>query len=220
MFIGHYGPAFAAKTAAKPVPLWAFFIAAQWLDVCWSALVMLGIEKVRIVPGFTSASPLDLYFMPYTHGLAGALALSALFGLLALPFVRVKRWKAWAALAAAAFSHWVLDLIVHRPDLPLVADTMKVGFGLWRWVWISLPLELLVMIAGAWIFARGVPSSTRQGDWALWLFVALMAAIELYAAFGPAPASPVAEAQTALAAYLGLGLAAGIIDWARGASRG
>src|SRR5258705_493041 len=84
MLGGPYGVAFAAKPAAKsatkPVPLWVMFNAVQWLDVVWSVLVLLGIEKLRIVPGFTQANALDLYYMPYTHSLAGAAALSLLFG--------------------------------------------------------------------------------------------------------------------------------------------
>src|SRR5580704_18132825 len=69
MFIGHYGPAFGGKAALRQIPLWVLFIAVQWMDVVWSVFVLTGIEKVRIVPGFTEASPLDLYYMPYTHGL-------------------------------------------------------------------------------------------------------------------------------------------------------
>jgi membrane-bound metal-dependent hydrolase YbcI (DUF457 family) len=220
MFIGHYGPAFAAKPLVKPVPLWILFLAVQWLDVCWSALVLLGVEKVRIVPGFTEASPLDLYYMPFTHGLTGAAALSLAFAAIGLLFVRERRAAAFAVVAGAVFSHWLLDLVVHMPDLPLIGDTMKVGFGLWRWLWLSLPLELAILVAGAVLYARHVPARRRFGDAWLWLFVAAMAAVELYGAFGPAPESPAAEAQTALAAYCALALLAGLVDWARGTVRG
>ena len=219
MFIGHYGPAFATKPVAPQVPLWLLFVAVQWLDFWWSVLVLLGVEKVRIVPGFTQASDLDLYYMPYTHGLIGALALSVLLGLLGLVFVREKRAIAFAAIAAAAFSHWLLDLLVHVPDLPLLDNSMKVGFGLWRWLWISLPLELAFLIGGAVIYARATPSKTRFGDAGLWLFVAAMAAVEVYAAFGPAPASPADEAKTALLAYSVLALLAGLVDWSRGTAK-
>jgi len=80
MFIGHYGPAFGAKAALRAIPLWVLFVAVQFMDVVWSIFVLSGIENVRIVPGFTQASSLDLYYMPYTHGLFGALALSVVFG--------------------------------------------------------------------------------------------------------------------------------------------
>jgi hypothetical protein len=179
VFIGHYGPALAAKPLVRQVPLWLLFVAVQWLDFCWSALVLLGVEKVRIVPGFTQGSALDLYYMPFTHGLIGALVLSVVFGAAGSMIVRARRMAAFAVLAAAVFSHWLLDLLVHVPDLPLIDDHMKVGFGLWRWMWISLALELAFLVAGAVVYARAVPSRTRFGDTALWVFVAAMAAVEL-----------------------------------------
>ena len=216
MFIGHYGPALAAKPLVKPVPLWLLFVAVQWLDVCWSALVLMGVEKVRIIPGFTEGSPLDLYFMPYTHGLIGAAILSFVFGAIALLFVRERRLAVVAVVAGAVFSHWVLDFVVHMPDLPLIGDTGKVGLGLWRWMWISLPLELATLIAGAIVYVRGVPSKTWLGDTWLWVFVAAMVAVEFYGSFGPPPATPAAQAEIALFAYGLLALLAGLVDWARG----
>ena len=77
MFIGHYGPSFACKAAKPAIPLWVLFLAVQFVDIVWSILVLLGIEKVRIVPGFTATNPLDLYYMPYTHSLPGAALWSA-----------------------------------------------------------------------------------------------------------------------------------------------
>src|SRR3972149_2278819 len=77
MFIGHYGPSFAIKATDKSIPLWLLFIAVQMVDVLWAVLVLLGIEKVRIVPGITATNPLDLYYMPYTHSLVAALLWSA-----------------------------------------------------------------------------------------------------------------------------------------------
>jgi hypothetical protein len=220
MFIGHYGPALAAKAPVRAVPLWLLFIAVQWLDVFWSVLVLIGIEKVRIVPGFTEGSALDLYYMPYTHSLIGALVLSLVLGAIALLFVRDRRIAVVAVVAGAVFSHWLLDLVVHMPDLPLFDNSAKVGFGLWRWLWISLPLELVTLLAGALIYARAVPSKTRFGDVCLWLFVAAMVAVELYGVFGPMPATPAAEAETALFAYGLLALLAGLVDWSRGTLAG
>jgi hypothetical protein len=220
MFIGHYGPALAAKAPVRAIPLWILFIAVQWLDVCWSALVLMGVEKVRIVPGFTEGSPLDLYYMPYTHGLIGSLILSFVFGAIALLFVHERRVAVVAVVAGAVFSHWLLDLVVHMPDLPLFDNSAKVGFGLWRWLWISLPLELITLFGGAVIYVRAIPSKTRRGDVWLWLFVAAMAAVELYGAFGPMPPTPAAEAETALTAYGVLAMLAGLVDWGRGTLNG
>jgi hypothetical protein len=218
MFIGHYGPAFGAKPLERRLPLWLLFLAVQWLDVGWSVLVMLGVEKLRIVKGFTQGSSLDLYYMPFTHGLIGAVALSAALGAVVALFYRNRRTAIVLVVAGAVFSHWVLDLVVHVPDLPLLDNSFKVGFGLWRHLWLSFPLEIALLVAGASLYARQVPSRTRLGDIYLWLLVTVMAGIETYASFGPEPASAVAEAQTALVAYIALAAVAAFVDWARGTS--
>src|SRR6476646_3374282 len=119
MFVGHYGVAFAVKTPRNKIPLWILFVAVQLLDFLWAPFVLLGIEKVRFVPGITATNALDLYYMPYTHSLLGVLCWSALAYVVCqlVPALRGKRTG--LILAAAVFSHWILDLIVHRPDLAL-----------------------------------------------------------------------------------------------------
>src|SRR6185503_15317794 len=113
MFVGHYGVSFAAKKVAPAAPLWLLFIAVQLLDVAWAPFVLLGIEKVRIVPGITASNPLDLYYMPYTHSLVAALLWSAV----ALALYRSRGGGPGARAAAllvglAVLSHWVLDFVV------------------------------------------------------------------------------------------------------------
>lgn len=213
MFIGHYGPAFGAKAALRKVPLWVLFIAVQFMDVVWSILVMAGIEKLRIVPGFTQGSPLDLYFMPYTHGLFGAIALSILFGCVVAAIMRTNKLAVFWICAAAVFSHWILDYLVHVPDLWIYGD-VKIGLGLWHWLWISLPLEIASLIIGALLYARYVPAKPR-GDFWLWLFVALMAGIQLYNSFSPPTGTPQEMAQSALIAYAVLAALAGLVDFSR-----
>ncbi len=215
MFIGHYGAALAAKAPEKRLPLWLLFLAVQWLDVMWSGLVMLNVEKLHVVPGFTQGSALDLYYMPYTHSVLGALAISAAFGAVAALFVRERRAALFAVAAGAVFSHWLLDLVVHVQDLPLWGDGFKVGFGLWRNLWISFPLEIATLVAGAIVYARAVPSRNPNGDRWLWAFVAAMTAMQAFGSFGPAPESGLAEAHTALGFYLALAALAGLVDWAR-----
>jgi hypothetical protein len=202
MFVGHYGVAFGAKPATPLVPLWVYFIAVQWLDVVWSILVLLGIEKLHIVPGFTEANPYDLYYMPYTHGLPGAIILSLLLGAMVATFVPRRRAAVFLTIAAAAFSHWILDLIVHVPDLALYDNSDKVGLGLWRHVAISFPLEIIVLVAGVWIFARALPPASRRGHIALRSFIALLVLVQVYANFGPPPPSETAMAIMALVLYL------------------
>jgi hypothetical protein len=211
MFVGHYGVAFGAKQLTPAVPLWVYFIAVQWLDVVWSILVLLGIEKLHIVPGFTEANALDLYYMPYTHGLPGAIVLSLALGAIVAASVARRRGMAFLVISAAAFSHWILDLIVHIPDLPLYDNTDKVGFGLWRHVALSFPLELIVLAAGAWIYVRAAHPPIR-GRNALCIFVVLLAALQAYANFGPPPASETAMAVMALAFYLVLAGAAAVVE--------
>jgi hypothetical protein len=128
-------------------------------------------------------------------------------------FFRQQRGLVFIVVALAAFSHWILDLIVHAPDL-WIYDGVKLGFGLWRWLWISLPLELIVLFGGAWLYTSYVPARRGGNVW-LWIFAGAMAAVEIYAVFGPPPATPAAEAQTALAAYAALALLAGVVDLTR-----
>src|SRR5690242_6177777 len=126
MFVGHYGPGFAIKAVRPAITLWLLFIAVQLVDVAWSMLILLGIEKARIVPGITASNPFDLYYMPYTHSLAAAILWSVAAGALSKVLLGLRKWSSAAWIGAAVFSHWVLDWLVHRPDLPLYGDTMKV----------------------------------------------------------------------------------------------
>jgi hypothetical protein len=133
MFVGHYGPAYVANVAKRSIPLWVVFIAVQLVDVGWAIFVLLGVEKVRIVPGITATNPLDLYYMPYTHSFVGS-AIWSIGAALAYYLLRARDGRVAAAIVGAAvFSHWVLDLVVHRPDLPMYDDTLKVGLGLWNY---------------------------------------------------------------------------------------
>lgn len=216
MFVGHYGVSFAAKAAEKRLPLWLLFVAVQWLDVVWSGLVMLNVEKLRIVPGITEATAFDLYYMPYTHGLIGALALAAGLGAVIALFFKDRRAAIVAVMAGAVFSHWLLDLVVHVEDLPLLGDSYKVGFGLWRHVWISFPLEIVTLTAGAGVYARAVPSRSATGDRWLWGFVVAMTAMQAIANFGPPPASGLSQAYTGLTLYAVLAALAAVVDWRRG----
>jgi hypothetical protein len=196
MFVGHYGVSFATKKVDASIPLWVLFLAVQWLDVIWAPLVLLGIEKVRIVPGFTATNPLDLYYMPYTHSLVAALVWSAAAGgayrLLSRATARTS-----LLLGLAVFSHWILDFVVHRPDLPLYDNTAKVGLGLWNHPALAFGLEALLLFGGMVAFLRARPTHRT----AIITFGVVMLGIQAYVFFGPPPASPAAAASTALAAY-------------------
>src|SRR5213592_2220220 len=196
MFVGHYGVSFGAKKAEPAIPLWLLFIAVQLLDVLWAPFVLLGIEKVRIVPGFTATNPLDLYYMPYTHGLVAALGWSVVASLAYRFLARDASRRAATIIGIAVFSHWVLDFLVHRPDLPLYDNTAKVGLGLWNLPALALGLEALLLFGAMWLYLRHTPRRT-----AMLAFGVVMLAIQAYVFFGPPPASDKAAAATALIAY-------------------
>ncbi len=209
MFVGHYGISYAAKRAAPALPLWLLFLAVQWLDVVWSPLVLLGIEKVRIVPGFTATNPLDLYYMPYTHSLVAALFWSAAILLIYRLVVRSANLRGAAIiLGLAVFSHWVLDLIVHVPDLPLYGNTAKVGFGLWNYRAIAFGLEAAFLFGGMWLYLRTAP--VRRLPMVIFGFV--MLGVQAYIFFGPPPASGSSIAGTAMVAYAAFALVAARLE--------
>src|SRR4029078_9236033 len=146
---------------------------------------LMGIEKLRIVPGFTEANAVDLYYMPYTHSLPGSIVLSLIFGGIVALFTTGNRGATILLVAAPSFSHWVLDLVVHTPDLPLYDNAAKVGFGLWRHVAFSFPLELIVLGFCALLYARMTIFASAKGRYVFWGFVVLLATLQIYANFGP-----------------------------------
>jgi hypothetical protein len=211
MFVGHYGVSFAAKSIDKRVPLWTLFIAVQAVDILWGAFVLLGIEKMRIRPGLTAASPLDLYYMPYTHSLVGALAWSAL-GFAVYRLARGRGSAGGAVLVAAAvFSHWVLDLIVHRADLPLYGNAHKVGLGLWKHAAPALTLEMIVLWGGLVLYLHATTArAPGLGQYGMAAFGIVLALVQVVGVWGPTPSSPRAEATTALFFYFAF---AGVAAW-------
>lgn len=166
MFVGHYSVSYAARSADRAVPLWILFLAVQLVDVFWSIFVLLGIEKVRIVPGITATNP--------------------------------------------------LDVVVHRPDLPLWGNAHKVGLGLWDHPALALGLEaglLLAGLAGYMARTRPAPGAAITGLFGMPVFAAAMVAMQLVVFFGAPPPTPAAAAVTALAAYAVL---AGLAWWLEG----
>jgi hypothetical protein len=212
VFVGHYGVSFAAKAARRDIPLWVLFLAVQLLDVFWSIFVLVGIEKVRIVPGITRLSPLDLYYMPYTHGLLTSLGWSVLAAVLYHAWRKKDGWAPAMIVGAAVFSHWILDLLVHRPDLPIFADRYKVGFGLWNYPAIESTLEVLVLLAGLYLYMRSTKPVARAGRYAMVVFTIVMLAIHAASYIGPPPSEAPAEAVLAFVAYAAFAAVAGRLD--------
>jgi len=198
VFAGHYGVSFAAKRGDGSVPLWVLFIAVQLLDVLWAPFVLLGIEKVRIVPGITKASPLDLYYMPYTHGLLTAIGWSIMLGAAYQLIARPSAARSSVIVGLAVFSHWVLDLLVHRPDLPLYDNTAKVGLGLWNAPAIELPLEALILLGGMWLYLRDNSSHANR----TYVFGVVLVVLQVVSFFSPPPRTVAAVASTAIVSYI------------------
>jgi len=198
MFIGHYGVSFAAKRSAATVPLWVLFVAVQLLDVAWAPLVLLGVEKARIVPGITASNPFDLYYMPYTHSFVAALLWSAGAFVIYRLVTRGRDGVAALVVGGAVFSHWVLDFVVHRPDLPLYDNAAKVGLGLWNRPALAFALEATLLFGGMWLYFR---TGVARGAATL-AFGFIMLVIQAYVFFGPPPASDKAFAGTAILSYV------------------
>jgi hypothetical protein len=177
MFVGHYGVAFAVKTPRNKIPLWVLFVAVQLLDFLWAPFVLLGVEKVRFVPGITATNGLDLYYMPYTHSLIGALFWSAVaFAIYKIGWRNIASNTAAFLVGFAVFSHWLLDLIVHRPDLSIYDDTMKVGFGLWNYRGIEFVLEIAILLFGAVLYLKRNGAIARKMG--IIIFVAALVLIQ------------------------------------------
>ena len=192
MLIGHFAVAFAAKRAAPELSLGTLFLAAQLADLVWPALVMLGVESFEIRPGITVVTPLEFVHYPWSHSLA---ALAGWGVLLALVWLAVRRGTPMAAivLVAVVLSHWVLDFVVHRPDLPLsVGGEARLGLGLWNSLAGTLVVEGGLFAVCVALYARATRARDRIGTWALWALVAFLVLIYAATLFGPPPPTPAA----------------------------
>jgi hypothetical protein len=211
MFTGHYGLAFALKGTEPRLQLWMLFLAVQAVDVAWAILILLGVEHVRIVPGFTRTNPLDLYHFPYTHGLVA----TAVWFAATVAAYRWSRGRGTARpallLGLAVASHWFLDLIVHVPDLPLYDDAAKVGLGLWNRPAAAFLLETALLFGGLLFYLSRTQPATPRSRVAFPILALVMLALQAGALLGPPPPSVTAlgvsglggfAVLTALAAWL------------------
>jgi membrane-bound metal-dependent hydrolase YbcI (DUF457 family) len=197
VFLGHFGVAFAAKRAAPTVSLGTWVVACQLLDLLWPLLVLLGIETVAITPGITVFSPLDFTHYPWTHSLLMAVVWSCAMGAL------YWRWRAnyiaATLIGLVVLSHWFLDLLVHRPDLPLAPGSdLKVGFGLWNSVGGTLIIEFALFALGLGLYLDGNRPRDRQGEYGLWALVIFLVVAYTSASFGPPPPAVIAMASVTL----------------------
>ncbi len=201
MFIGHYAVGLAAKKFAPQTSLGALIAAPLLLDLLWPLFLLLGWEQVRIAPGHTAFTPLDFVSYPYSHSLVMAAAWATLFAL--LYYLLSRYWAGTVAIWIGVLSHWFMDAIVHRPDLPLSPGSQTlVGFDLWNSVPATILIESIIFIIGVWLYARATRAMDGIGRYGFWAFVALLIVLYVGNASGPVPGSPKALAFFALTVWL------------------
>ena len=198
MFIGHWAPALAAASRRSTPSLGTLFVAGQLVDWAFFGLVLLGVEHMRFSPGISVMNPMDLYHMPYTHSLLGS-------GLFALAFAAAiwlaSRSRAAALLGGAVvLSHWLLDLLVHVPDLTIAGNPPKLGMGLWNYPAVEMPLELAITFGALWLYVR----ARRPAPIRVIVLAALLLAFQGFNWFGPA--EPEVTPATSVLAFVAYGL--------------
>lgn len=201
MFIGHFGAGLAAKKVDSKPSLGTLFLASQFLDLLWPVFLLIGLEKVTIDSGNTTFTPLDFVYYPFSHGFLSVLLLSVLFG--AAYFLLKKNLKTSVLLGLLVMSHWILDLITHRPDLPLVPGVeIKVGLGLWNSVILTLIVEMSIFFAGTYLYLKATHAENKKGSIGFWSLIIFLFLIYLANVFGPPPPSVNAIAVAGLSQWL------------------
>ncbi len=188
MFLGHFGAGFAGKKFSKSASLGTYFMAAQWIDLLWPILLLLGIEKVKIEPGISNVTPLNFNYYPFTHSLAAAIIWGVIFGV--IYFLIKKNSKTSIILGVFVVSHWVLDFLVHIPDLPIFPGSeLKVGLGLWNSFTATIILEGLIFGIGIYLYYKVTKTKNKTGTYSLIGLVVFLILIYISNLFGPPPDS-------------------------------
>ncbi len=187
MFIGHFGIGFGAKSIAPKISLGTLFLAAQFIDLLWPTLLLLGIERVSILPGATEVTPLVFDHYPISHSLLAVAGWGLLIG--GLYFLLRRNRRGAILLAVLVVSHWVLDLIVHQPDLPVYPGGMLLGMNVWSSLALTVLIELTIFAAGVWLYLRRTTALDTVGRWGLWGLILFLLAIHMGNLFGDPPSS-------------------------------
>ena len=202
MFLGHFGVGLGAKRAAPSVSLGTLFIACQFADLLWPTLVLLGYERVEIQAGATRVTPLKFVSYPYSHSLLALCGWGAAFGA-AYVVIRRARIAAAVTLALVIVSHWVLDYMTHRPDMPLTLHgPTRLGLGLWNSMPGTLAVEGAAFGIGLALYLRDTIARDRVGSVGLWILAAFLVVVYAASVFGPPPPSASAVAWSAQAMWL------------------
>jgi hypothetical protein len=202
VFIGHFGLGLGTKRAAPAVSLGVLFAACQLADLVWPTLLLFGIERVDIDPGNTAVTPLNFVFYPYSHSLE-ALALWGAAAGAAYWLIHRSHTAGSFTIAALVVSHWVLDWISHRPDMPLTfRGTTRVGLGLWNSVPATVAMEGAIFMAGVLMYWQTTRARDRIGSIGFWVLVGMLALIYAANLAGPPPPNSFAVAWAAEAMWL------------------
>jgi hypothetical protein len=202
VFIGHFAVAFAVKKAAPKVSLGTLLMATQFVDLLWPIFLLLGLEHVRIAPGVTAFTPLDFYDYPLTHSLLTGVEWGLVFGGVYYTAFS-KDLRAAIILAACVASHWVLDFVSHRADLPILPwSDYKVGLGLWNSIPATLAIEMILFSVGVWLYLQTTKATNTKGMWGMWSFLVFAVIAYLGAVFGPPPPNVNALTWSALSVWL------------------
>jgi hypothetical protein len=200
MFLGHFGLAFASQKAAPKTSLGTLVFAAQFADMLWPILLLVGIERVRIVPGLLPASPFDFTSFPISHSLVAQVGWGALLSLI---YFAVKRDGRSALLVGGLVpTHWVLDFVAHRPDMPIYPGGPKFGLGMWNSVPLTISVEYVLFAAGIAVYVSATRAKDITGKLALWSLVGLLGVLYPASLFGPPPPSVQVLAWSAIAIWL------------------
>jgi membrane-bound metal-dependent hydrolase YbcI (DUF457 family) len=201
MFIGHFAAALAAKKVAPRVSLGTMILSTSFIDLLWPIFLVLGIEHVRIEPGNTVVTPLDFYDYPYTHSLAGVLFWSLLLGV--IYFSLKKNRTAAVIVGLGVFSHWALDFITHRPDLPLApGSSLFFGLELWDSLAGTIVIEGGLFLASVLLYVRTTRPLDRTGLLSFWGLITFLVIVYLGNLFGPPPPESSALGYVGLAMWL------------------
>jgi FtsH-binding integral membrane protein len=185
MVIGHFGFGLGAKKYAPRLSLGLIFLAVQFADILWPDLILLNIEKVRIQPE-DAKFPLDFIYYPFSHSLLMSVFWAAVFGLI---YWLVKKDRVSATvLGICVLSHWFLDLIVHKPDLPLYpGSAVFLGFGLWNWPWLTALAEGILFFTGMAFYLQTTRARNSSGKWGFWLLIILLIVGHIAGVLSPPP---------------------------------
>lgn len=206
MFIGHFGAGFAAKRVDKKISLGTLFLASQFIDLLWPILLLLGLESVKIESGNTAVTPLNFISYPISHSMFGVIIWGILFGI--VYYLIKKNLRGSILLGVLVFSHWLLDLLTHRPDLQLFPwSDYKVGLGLWNSFYGTVIVEGLIFTAGVFIFYKVSKPQSNSKKILFWSLVTFLTAVYIMNLFGPPPPTEEPIAFVGLAQWM-------LIAWA------